>query len=403
MTPELPVTLADVSAAAAVIEGAVMRTPFVHSHTLSGITGAEIWLKLENLQFTSSFKERGALYRLSLLTTEERARGVVAASAGNHAQGVAYHAARLGIPTMIVMPRSTPYVKIVGTETLGAAIVLFGADIGEAQVHARSLAERDGLTWIAPYDDPAIIAGQGTVALEMLADVPDLDAIVVPVGGGGLISGIAVAAHALAPKCEVIGVQTELYPGMIAALRGSSGVPGGATLAEGIAVAQPGAITTPIVRALVADVVAVPEPTIEHAVNLFLEIEKTVVEGAGAASLAAVLADPSRYRDRRVGLVVTGGNIDLRVLASIIMRGLVRSGRLVRLSVDIGDVPGSLGAVATIAGQIGANIIEVSHQRLFADTGLKSAVLELAVETRDEAHAQDLVDALTAAGYQVTR
>jgi threonine dehydratase len=393
-------TFADVQAAAVAIEGAVVRTPTVRSHTLSAITGAEIWLKLENLQFTSSFKERGALNRLLALSPEQRSRGVVAASAGNHAQGVAHHAARLGVPATIVMPWSTPSVKVVGTTTLGASVVMFGDDIAAAQESALELAAAEGLTWISPFDDALIIAGQGTAALEIFEDVPDLDALVVPVGGGGLIAGIALVASELARECEVIGVESELYPGMLVALRGGH-VPGGVTLAEGIAVAQPGTLTLPIVRELVTDVVTVPESTIEHAVNLLLEIEKTVVEGAGAASLAAVLADPTRFAGRRIGLVVSGGNIDLRLLASVIMRGLVRSGRVSRLSVEVGDVPGALGRVATIAGEIGANIIEVAHQRLFADIDLKATVIELAVETRDLDHARMLIDAFRAAGYEV--
>jgi threonine dehydratase len=400
---ELPVVFADVETAAAALAGEVVRTPTLHSRTLSAITGAELWLKFENLQYTGSFKDRGALWRLLQLSPEERERGVVAMSAGNHAQGVAYHATRLGIPTTIVMPRSTPNVKVANTETLGARVVLHGDDLAEATAEAERLAAAHGLVWVAPFDDPHVIAGQGTVALEMLADAPDLDAVIVPVGGGGLIAGMAVVAAQLRPRLEVIGVQTELYPSMHNALEGGGAIPGGSTIAEGIAVTRPGALTEPCVRALVHDVVTVPEASIEEAVNLLLEIEKTVAEGAGAAGLAAVLADPSRFKDRKIGLVVSGGNIDTRLLASVILRGLVRSGRLSRLSVEVSDAPGSLSRVTGIIGGLGGNIVEVAHQRLFSDLSVKSTALELALETRDAVHADRIVEALEAAGYRVTR
>ena len=401
---ELPVTFADVTQAAAAIAGEVVRTPTLRSHTLSLITGADLWLKFENLQYTASFKDRGALNRLLQLSPQERARGVVAVSAGNHAQGVAYHATRLGIPAVIVMPRSTPNVKVASTEALGATVVLHGDDLDAAQAEAESLAVDRGLVRVAPFDDAAVIAGQGTVALELFADVGALDAVVVPVGGGGLLAGMAVVAAEMAPQVELIGVETELYPSMINELRGGiEEVPGGATIAEGIGVAQAGRITSDIIRALVDDVVAVPESAIEQAVNLLLEIEKTVAEGAGAAGLAAVLADPARFKDRRVGLVITGGNIDPRMLASVIMRGLVRSGRLTRLSVSVTDVPGTLSTVAAIVGEHRGNIVEVAHQRLFSDLSVKSTMLELAVETRDRDHADRIVDGLEAAGYPVRR
>jgi threonine dehydratase len=399
----LPVTEADVVRAAAALGDNVVRTPTLHSLTLSAITGANLWLKFENLQYTASFKDRGALYRLLQLGPDERERGVVAVSAGNHAQGVAYHAARLGVPATIVMPRSTPNVKVASTEALGARVVLHGDDLAAAQAEAEALAERDGLVWVAPFDDVHVIAGQGTVGLELFADAPNLDVVVVPVGGGGLLAGIAVVAAARAPQVELIGVETELYPSMINALQGGGDVPGGVSVAEGIAVHRSGRITAEIVDALVDDVVAVSEASIEQAINLLLEIEKTVAEGAGAAGLAAVLAEPERFKDRSVGLIVTGGNIDPRMLASVIMRGLVRSGRLSRLSVGVTDAPGSLSRVTSIIAELRGNIVEVSHQRLFSDLSVKNTVLELAIETRDRDHADRIVEALEVAGYPVRR
>jgi threonine dehydratase len=399
----LPVTEADVVRAAAALGDNVVRTPTLHSQTLSAITGANLWLKFENLQYTASFKDRGALYRLLQLGPDERERGVVAVSAGNHAQGVAYHATRLGVPATIVMPRSTPNVKVASTEALGARVVLHGDDLAAAHAEAEALAERDGLVWVAPFDDVHVIAGQGTVGLELFADAPNLDVVVVPVGGGGLLAGLAVVAAARAPQVELIGVETELYPSMINALRGGGDVPGGVSVAEGIAVHRSGRITAEIVDALVDDVVAVSEATIEQAINLLLEIEKTVAEGAGAAGLAAVLAEPERFKDRNVGLIVTGGNIDPRTLASVIMRGLVRSGRLSRLSVGVTDAPGSLSRVTSIVAELRGNIVEVSHQRLFSDLSVKNTVLELAIETRDRDHADRIVEALEVAGYPVRR
>jgi threonine dehydratase len=399
----LPVTEADVVRAAEALGSHVVRTPTLHSQTLSAITGANLWLKFENLQYTASFKDRGALYRLLQLGAEERQRGVVAVSAGNHAQGVAYHATRLGVPATIVMPRSTPNVKVAATEALGARVVLHGDDLAAAHAEAETLAARHGLVWIAPFDDVHVIAGQGTVGLELFADAPDLDVVVVPVGGGGLLAGMAVVAAARAPQVELIGVETELYPSMINTLHGGGDVPGGVSVAEGIAVHRSGRITAEIIDALVDDVVTVPEATIEQAINLLLEIEKTVAEGAGAAGLAAVLAEPERFKDRNVGLVVTGGNIDPRMLASVIMRGLVRSGRLSRLSVGVTDAPGSLSRVTAIVAEFRGNIVEVSHQRLFSDLSVKNTVLELAIETRDREHADRIVEALEVAGYPVRR
>ncbi|TML39163.1 MAG: threonine ammonia-lyase [Actinobacteria bacterium] len=397
------ITIDDVRAAADAIDGAVAHTPTVHSRTLSAITGADIWLKLENLQFTASFKERGALNRILRLTPEERARGVVAVSAGNHAQGVAYHASRLGVPATIVMPRATPNVKVANVEALGATVVLEGTSYAEAEKAALALGEKRGLAWVAPFDDPDVIAGQGTVGLELLGDVDGLDAVILPVGGGGLIAGVAIAVAALAPTTEAFGVESERYPCMANALRGSGEVPGGATIAEGIAVASAGRLTVPIVRAHGVHVVSVSEAALEQAVALFLEIEKTVVEGAGAAGLAAVLSDRQRFAGRRVGIVVTGGNIDLRLLAEVIMRSLVRSGRLNRLSIGVPDVPGALAEVASILGREGANIVEVLHQRMFSDLDVKTASLEIAVETRDRDQLERAVTALRDLGYHVTR
>ncbi len=396
----LAVIAADVEAAAARIRGSIVRTPTLRSETLSLITGADISLKFENLQFTASFKDRGAANKLALLTDDERRRGVVAMSQGNHAQAVAHRATRLGIAATIVMPTTTPNVKVASTEKLGARVVLHGLGLAEAGARARELAETEGLVWVAPFDDVAIIAGQGTAALEMLEDAPDLDVLVVPVGGGGLIAGMAVAAKALRPDIEIIGVETELYPSMRNALGFATAPVGGVTVAEGIAVPVAGSLTTPIVRELVAAVVTVSEARIEEAVGLLLEIEKTVSEGAGAAGLAAVLDDPERFRGRRVGLVVSGGNVDPRILAQIILRGLVHTGRLSRISVDISDVPGALAAVTTIVGNEGGNIIEVAHQRTFSDLSIKGAILELMVETRDRPHVERIVNALGAAGYR---
>ena len=399
---ELPVTFADVTQAAAAIAGEVVRTPTLRSHTLSLITGADLWLKFENLQYTASFKERGARNFLLGLDAAQRAKGVVAASAGNHAQGVAHHARLLGIDATIVMPTVTPFTKITRTETLGATVVLRGETLTEAMEEARELATRNGATLIPAFDDPAIVAGQGTVALEMLAARPDLEVLVVPVGGGGLVAGMAVATKNARPDVEVIGVQTERYAAVARALGQTVDAPGGATIAEGIAVTEPGRITTEIVAALVDAMLVVREETIEQAVSLYLEIEKVVVEGAGAASLAAVLENSERFAGRRVGLVVSGGNIDLRVLSSVILRALARSGRLVRLRLEIMDQPGMLASVATIIGNAGGNIIDVSHHRDLPGVPLKDAVLEVSLETRDRAHAEAIIALLRDAGLVVS-
>jgi threonine dehydratase len=397
----LPVTFDDVATAAERIAGQVERTPSAHSRTLSAVLGCQLVVKFENLQFVAAFKERGALNKLLTLDAAERACGVVAMSAGNHAQAVAYHATRLGIDATIVMPRPTPFVKVQRTQALGARVVLLGEGIAEATTEALRIAEKEGRVFVHPFDDPAVIAGQGTCALELLADHHDLDTLVVPVGGGGLLAGMAVAARELQPDLTLIGVQAERYPAMAAHVHGQDLPSGGPTLAEGIAVPEPGVLTTAIVDALVDDVVTVGEDDIEQAINLVLEIEKVVVEGAGAAGVAALLADPARFAGRRVGTVLTGGNIDPRLLASVIMRGLVRNGRLSRLHIDLPDVPGALARVTTIVGQAGANIVEVLHQRVFVDVSAKSASIELTVETMDHDHVGRVVADLEAAGYPV--
>lgn len=398
---QLPVTLTDIEAAAATLAGLVKCTNFDQSRTLSDITGASIWLKFENLQFTATFKERGALNRLSALSAAQRRRGVIAASAGNHAQGVAYHAARLSIPATIYVPVGTPTVKIENTRRHGATVIEGGTTLEEAAALAKTHGDREGLTYVHPYDDPLIIAGQGTIALEMLAAVPDLDVLIVPIGGGGLISGIAVAAKALKPGIEVIGVQAALYPSMYNLIKQQSLPMRGDTLAEGIAVKAPGRITAEIVRALVDDIVLVTEQDIEQALSLLLTIEKSVSEGAGAAGLAAVLADPKRFEGRKLGLVLSGGNIDTRLLSGVLTRQLAREGRLSQLRFDIVDRPGQLGDVVAVLSRSGANIVEVSHQRIFTDLPAKAVHLEIVVETRDRAHLETTIAALRAADLKV--
>jgi threonine dehydratase len=398
---KLPVTLRDVEAAAVTLAGFVKRTNFDHSRTLSDITGADIWLKFENLQFTATFKERGALNRLSALSADQRQQGVIAASAGNHAQGVAYHAARLSIPATIFVPVGTPTVKIENTRRHGATVIEGGATLEDAAALAKEYGQSRGLTYIHPYDDPLIIAGQGTIALEMLDSQADLDVLIVPIGGGGLISGIAVAAKALKPAIEIIGVQAALYPSMYNLIKAQSLPMRGDTLAEGIAVKAPGAITSGIVRALVDDIVLVTEQHVEHALSLLLTIEKSVTEGAGAVGLAAVLADPVRFKGRKLGLVLSGGNIDTRLLSGVLTRQLAREGRLSRLHFDIVDRPGQLAAVVTVLSNVGANIVEVSHQRIFTDLPAKAVVLEVVIETRDRSHLASTIEALRAADIKV--
>ncbi|HKV16935.1 MAG TPA: threonine ammonia-lyase [Reyranella sp.] len=396
----LPITLADIQAAAARIKGAVVRTPCLRSETLSRIAEAEVWVKFENLQFTASFKERGALNTLLQLSDAERRRGVIAMSAGNHAQGVAYHAGRLGIPATIVMPSFTPNTKVTHTRGHGAAVVLHGDTLAEAGAEAHRLAAAGQLTFVHPYDDPRIIAGQGTIALEMLQDAPELDTIVAPVGGGGMIGGCAVAAHGLKPDIKVIGVETASYSAMRQLLAREPVTAGGDTIAEGIAVSDIGALPLAIARSLLDRVLPVEEVAIERAISLLIEVEKTVAEGAGAAGLAALLAHPDVFRGRKIGLVLSGGNIDTRLLASVLLRGLVRDGRIVRLRVMINDLPGQLSRVSGLIGKAGGNIVEVQHQRLFGVVA-KRAELDVTVETRDRAHVRDLVAALQSDGFVV--
>ena len=400
MAIPLPVTLADVRAAAARIEGAVVHTPCLRSETLSRIAGADIWVKFENLQFTASFKERGALNTLLQLTEEERKRGVIAMSAGNHAQGVAYHAGRLGIPATIVMPSFTPNTKVKHTRGHGARIVLRGDTLAEAGAEAHRIAAAENLVFLHPYDDARVIAGQGTIALEMLQDVPGLDTLVIPVGGGGMIAGCAVAARGLRLDVKVIGVESAGYSAMRQLLAGEPVTVGGDTIAEGIAVRDIGQAPLAIARALVDRVLSVDEVAIERAIALFLEVEKTVAEGAGAAGLAALLAHSRHFTGRKVGLVLCGGNIDTRLLASVLLRGLVRDGRIVRLRLMIGDAPGQLARVAGLIGGAGGNIVEVLHQRLFGVVA-KATELDVTVETRDRAHVGELLSALQADGFKV--
>ena len=399
--PQFAITVDDVHAAARTISGAVERTPTRHSRTLSDISGCEIWLKFENLQFTASFKDRGALNKLKSLTGEERARGVIAMSAGNHAQGVAYHAGRLGIPATIVMPVGTPFSKVKYTQGFGARVVIEGATLSECAAPARKIAQEENLTLIHPYDDPKIIAGQGTVAFEMLFDAPHLDVIVAPIGGGGLVSGIAVAAKALKPEIEIYGVQTRVYPSMYNAVKGERLPCRGQTMAEGIAVKDPGALTTPIVRELVSDILLVGETEIEHAIAALLEIEKTLVEGAGAAPYAAVAAHPEIFKGKKVGLVLSGGNVDMRLLSNVILRELSREGRILSLVVEIVDRPGVLAQIATLVGEAGGNILEVLHNRMATDASAKLAHLGMTVEARDADHAAEIKAKLEDAGFKV--
>jgi threonine dehydratase len=396
------VTVDDIRAAAQRIAGAVEHTPCVHSHTLSRLTGAEVFLKFENLQFTASFKERGALNKLLSLTNAERKRGVIAMSAGNHAQAVAYHAARLGIPATIVMPKGSPNTKIRNTLVHGAKVALEGENLFEAGKHARELAARDDLVFVHPYEDPLIIAGQGTAALEMLEAVPDLEVLVVPVGGGGLISGMAIAAKALRKDIVVYGAESQNYPSMHQRLTGQPVECGGDTIAEGIAVKDVGNIAFGIIQQLVEKVLVVKEETIERAVVALIEIEKTVAEGAGGAGLAALLEHGSLFSGKRVGLPISGGNIDSRVLASVLMRGLVRDARLVRLRVTMPDISGSLAKVAQLIADAGGNIVEVQHQRIFGTSSVRSPEVEFLVETRDRPHTERLVAALEGAGVKTS-
>jgi threonine dehydratase len=398
----LPVSIADVRAARERISGSVLRTPTVISQTLSRLTGATVYLKFENHQFTAAYKERGALNKLLLLDDAARAKGVIAASAGNHAQGLAYHGAKLGVPVTIVMPKTTPLVKVMQTEGHGAEVVLYGETFDEAAAHARELEAVRGLTFVHPFDEPDIIAGQGTVALEMLEDAPDIDTLVIPIGGGGLFSGMGVAARAMKPDIQLIGVQAELYPSMYDVVKQASLPVGGDTLAEGIAVKEPGLLTRQFVAELANDIVLVEERELENAVSLLLQIEKTVVEGAGAAGLAALLAHKPMFVGKTVGLVLCGGNIDTRLLANVLLRDLARSGRLARLSVRLQDRPGALYHVARIFDEQQVNILELQHQRIFTNLPAKGLSLEVECETRDEEHLRRLIAALRQADYDVT-
>jgi threonine dehydratase len=398
-----PPTIDDIRAAAERIKGAVIRTPMLVSRTLSEIIGAEVWLKFENLQFTAAYKERGALNKLLQLSDEERARGVIAASAGNHAQAVAYHAKRLGIPATIVMPESTPTVKVTQTAGHGATVVLFGKIVDDAFARARELALENGYVFVHAFDDPQIIAGAGTLGVEILEDAPDLDTIVIPIGGGGLMSGIAIAARAIKPDIELIGVEAELYPSMKCAIQHCQMPLGGDTLAEGIAVKQPGELTSRILSDLANDVVLVPERELERAVAMLAGIEKTVVEGAGAAGLAAMIADKDRFAGKKVATILCGGNIDTHLLANVLVRDLVRQGRIARLRVAAHDQPGALAAITAKVYEAGVNVIDIRHSRIFTRLPAKDTMIEVECEARDAASIDDVVGRLEAVGFQVER
>ena len=396
-------TLDHVRAAHDRIRDSIVATPTLHSQTLSKLTGANIYLKFENLQFTAAYKERGALNAILLLSEEQRGKGVIAASAGNHAQGLSYHGTRLGIPVTIVMPVPTPTVKVMQTESVGGKVVLFGETFDDAYEHARQLEAEQGLTFVHPFDDPNVAAGQGTVALEMLESVPSLDMLVVPIGGGGLLSGMGTAARALKPDIGLIGVQAELYPSMYALLNNLQMPCEGDTLAEGIAVKMPGAFTSKVIRELVDEIVLVNEAHLETAVSLLLQIEKTVVEGAGAAGLAAVMSHPEKFAEKNVGVVLCGGNIDTRLLANVLLRDLARSGRLARLRLTLQDRPGALYKVMRLFNEHNVNIIEIYHQRIFTTLPAKGLITDIECEARDANQLQGLVDGLNDAGYKVER
>jgi threonine dehydratase len=399
--PPEEIDLERIRAAAALLRGHIVDTPCVHSATLSAITGAQVVLKLDNLQFTGSFKDRGAYIKLQGLTHEQRNRGVIAMSAGNHAQAVAYHAKTLGIPAVIVMPRFTPNVKVEHTRGFGAEVVLHGEGVDEAGEEASRIAAGRGLVFVHPYDDPDVIAGQGTIGLEMLAADPGLEVLLVPIGGGGLISGIATAAKALKPGIEIVGVEAERFPAMLRVLKGRTPEFGAYTIADGIAVKHPGTHTLAIIRRLVDQILLVDEADIEAAVLLLLEVEKTVAEGAGAVPLAALTRYRERFEGRRVGLVVSGGNIDLPVLSSIIQRGLVRSGRLVRLTLEIRDLPGELAKTAALLGGAGANIVQVLHQRIFTELPVQNTEVQFVLQTRGPDHLKEIQEVLRSAGYRL--
>jgi len=396
-------TIDDIRAAAARIDGAIIRAPMLFSATLSEITGAEVWLKFENLQFTSAYKERGALNKLLQLTPEERKRGVIAASAGNHAQAVAYHGKRLGIPVTIVMPLATPTIKVTQTESHGARVILHGGMYDDAYEKALELEAEEGMEFVHPFEDPAIIAGAGTIGLEMLEDAPDLDTIIVPIGGGGLMSGVATAARAIKPEIELIGVEAQLYPTMKCVIEGCKMPTGGDTLAEGIAVKHPGKLTAAILKELADDFLLVEERDIERAVAMLVGVEKTVVEGAGAAGLAAILAYPERFKGKKVGTILCGGNIDTHLLANVLVRDLVRQGRIARLRVAAQDQPGALAAISAQFYEAGVNIIEINHSRIFTRLPAKDTVIEVECEARDSQAIDEVVRRLEAAGFEVER
>jgi threonine dehydratase len=395
------VTFENIQKAAALIKGAVLETPCLPAPRLSHLTGADVFVKYENMQVTGAFKERGALVKLTSLSEEEKNRGVIAVSAGNHAQGVAYHAGRLGIPATIVMPVLTPFVKISATRGYGAEVVLAGNTLAEAKAEADRLADENNYVWVHPYDDVHVIHGQGTIALEMLAEHPDLDILVVPIGGGGLIAGIATAAKALKPSIEVIGVETTLYPGMWGAFYGKEVRCEGATIAEGIAVRDIGLLTTEVVKETVDDVLLVSESSIEQAINAYLTLQRTIAEGAGAAGLAGLLSDPDRFAGKRVGLVLCGGNIDPRLLSKIVVRELARDGKLVSIRIDTPDRPGTLGEIATVIGDMQGNVVDVEHHRLFLNVPAKGATLDVSFEAFDRPHGERIVAALRERGFVV--
>ncbi|MES2895824.1 MAG: threonine ammonia-lyase [Pseudomonadota bacterium] len=395
----MTLSIDDIRAAAGRLAGHIERTPCRHSRTLSEITGAEVWVKFENLQFTAAYKERGALNTLLQLSDNERGRGVIAASAGNHSQGLAYHAARLGIPVTIVMPRGTPFVKVQQTRAHGAEVVIEGDNYDEASAVAMALCNERDLSFVHPFNDLQVMAGQGTVALEMFEDVPDLEVLPIPIGGGGLIAGCATVAKSINPRVRIVGVEPAMYPSFTAKMRGVNGITGGATIAEGIAVKQVGDLSYAVARPLIDEVLLIEEPHFERAVALYCNVEKTVVEGAGAASLAALLAYPEQFRGKKVGLIVTGGNIDTRLLASVLTRELVREQRLVSLRIIGDDRPGLLATVSTVIGQMGGNIVEVAHNRLALDVPAKGAEFDIMIETRDAQHTQEIMDALRDRGY----
>lgn len=395
------ITLEDIHKASQLLKGNIERTPFRKAVTLSNIAGIETWFKFENSQFTATFKERGAYNKLVQLSDSEKNSGVVAMSAGNHAQGIAFHAHRLGIPATIVMPKNTPFVKVQHTETLGATVILKGDTLADSAAFARTLAEQKNFIFIHPYDDPQIIAGQGTIAIEMLEDLPDLDCLVIPIGGGGLICGMAIAAKSIKPDIKVIGVEAELYPAYRSALDGIDRPCGGDTLAEGIAVTEIGELTLPVIREYVDEIVLVDEAALERALTLILNVEKTLVEGAGAAGFAALLSHPELFKGLTTGTVLSGGNIDSRLLASVLMRELVRDGRITRLRIPIADIPGEIARIADIVAQRGGNFIDLKHHRIFTALPAKDAVLDIELETRDRQHLEIILDDMRTAGYSV--